>query len=251
MKVIKSLFLLVTFSALLSCAAGSGGGGVQNETGANGLPTPRALYSRYVEAIGGEATIRSFTSSTTRGTFNLESFGISGDATIYAAAPNMARQEISLGGLGEIISNYDGSAGYTIDPQQGRTTLSGDGLADLADQSEFYLPLMLGEVYPEGETVGMETVNGVQAYRVNVSNRHGKAATLFFSSETDLLVRQDVTTSTPIGEVEVSTFMDEYREFEGYTVPVVLAISQAGQEFSIEVDEVTFNDVDPSIFSAR
>ena len=240
--------LIACLLVLAACTQTSSGPDYRNEVGANGLLTPRALFTRYVEAIGGEDVIRSHSSTTLHGRFILSAFGIEGDATIYSAAPNHLSQVIELGGFGTVQTGYNGEIGWSVDPLQGNSILEGDALTDLVQQSDYYLPLNLGE--SEGqETQELTQSGGSDAYKVMLTDSRGKETFLYFSAQSGLLVRSDTITSSPAGEVPTTTLLSEYRDFGGYMQPTLIVIDAAGQEFSIEVDEITFDDVSDTQFT--
>jgi|APSaa5957512535_1039671.scaffolds.fasta_scaffold32172_3 hypothetical protein len=247
-------FLIRTFSVvsvillLVSCAQSSGGGqDYRDEVGANGLLTPRAIFARYVDAIGGETVIRSHTSTTINGRFVLAAFGMEGSATIHSRAPNHVAQIIELPGLGEIQNGYNGDIGWTVDPLQGNSLLEGDALTDLLQNSDYYLPLNLG-LSPGLVTEEIVTNIGDDAYKVKLTDERGKDSFLFFDVSSNLLVRSDAVASTPLGEIPVTTYLSDYESYDGYLQPSRLTISQAGQEFSIEVDSIEFDSVSDGDF---
>lgn len=241
-----SLFIICLL-VLVGCVQTSSAPDYRNEVGANGLLTPRALFARYVDAIGGEDVIRSHSSTTLRGRFVLTAFGIEGDATIYTAAPNHVSQVIELAGFGTVETGYNGEIGWSVDPLQGNSILEGDALTDLMQQSDYYLPLNLGE--SEGqETQELTQSGGSDAYKVMLTDARGKETFLYFSAESGFLVRSDAIQSSPAGEIPTSTSLGEYQDFGGYMQPTLITINAAGQEFSIEVDSITFDDVSDEQF---
>lgn len=251
-KISKKFFslsmVIVASLAIAGCAQSPSGADYRSEIGANGLPTPRALYAINVDAIGGERVIRSNESMTMQGRFILEAFGLEGTANIYSAAPNYISQVINIPGLGEINTGYNGSVGWSVDPMQGNSLLEGDMLADMRQQSDFYLPLNLARIYIEAETEELVQVRGNDAYRVRAVNPQGKATHMYFGVESGLLVRLDTVVASPIGNVNVVTIFDGFKSFDGQTLPTDMTISQAGQEFRIVFDEISFDDVAESQF---
>lgn len=240
--------LLLSLSLLVACAQTGGGEDYRNEVGANGLPTPRALIARYVEAVGGEDLIRSHQSTTLNGQFNIDSFGIGGDMTNYAAAPNSVLQLIELSGLGTINAGYNGDVAWSVDPLQGATLMTGDALTDMVQNADYYLPLNYATIYPTQETLEVATVNGEDAYKVSMKDARGKETTIYINTESSLIVRTDAVASSPAGDVETTTLINSYGDFEGYLLPTSMSIDQAGQEISIEVDSYSFDDVSPDRF---
>lgn len=248
MKFIIRTFSVVSILVLLaSCAQTSSGPDFRDEVGANGLLTPRAIFARYVEALGGEDVIHSYSSTTINGRFVLDAFGIEGAATIYSRAPNQVAQIIELGGFGTIQNGYNGDIGWSVDPLQGNSLLEGDMLADMVQQADYYLPLNLG--YSPGlSTEELSTNMESDAYKVKLTDERGKDTFLYFDAESGLMVRSDATATTPLGELPVTTYFGEYADFDGYMQPTSLTISQAGQEFTIYVDSVEFDTVTDAAF---
>ena len=259
--------LLLLLPLLMSCAQTSGPD-YRDEVGANGLLTPRAVFARYVDVLGGEQAIRSHTSTTIHGRFVLAAFGgfyfnnvylcllamfllaafgVEGDATIYGRAPNHFSLVIELPGVGTIQSGYNGEVGWSVDPLQGSSILEGDSLTDLVQQSDYYMPLNLA-LSPGLETEELTQSNGTDAYKLKLTDARGKDSYLYFAVDSGLLVRTDVVTSSPVGEVPTTTFLSDYQDFEGYLQPTTITISTAGQEIVIEVDNVTFDDVTDAQF---
>ncbi len=243
-----SLFGLVLL-LLAGCAQTPSGNSYINEVGANGLPTPRALFARHVEALGGEAVLRDHESTTLHGRFILGGFGIEGDLTMRVAAPNLSSQLIEIPGLGQINAGYNGEVAWSVDPMQGSRILQGDALTDLLQQSDYYLPMNHEKLFESEATVGQITIAGAPAYHVELTDARGQDTHIYFSAESNRIVRTAATVSTPMGAVNVITHTEEYALFDGQWVAVAMSISQAGQEFRIEVDEVSFNDVNDSHFS--
>ncbi|MEQ8953535.1 MAG: hypothetical protein RL120_05330 [Gammaproteobacteria bacterium] len=241
-----ALVLLLSF-----CTAGSGGGAdYRNEVGANGLLTPRALFARYVDALGGEAVLRSHQSKRMSGNFELAAFGVAGEMEMIVAAPNLVKQNIILGGLGEINSGYNGEVGWSSDPLSGLTRLQGESLNDVLRQAEYFLPLTYASIYPSQETLQLTDVNGEQAYEMRLLDVDGGESTFYFAADSGLLIRTITDVSSPAGEARTVTDTGGWREYDGELMPTVLEISQAGQNIVVELSSIRLNDVSSNEFSA-
>ncbi len=247
MSLLRPAVLFIALLTLAACTQ-TAGPDIRNEIGANGLPTPRAISARFVDAIGGEDLIRSYSSMTSRGSFSLAAFGVNGDIVIRQAAPNLIYQQIELGGLGTINSGYNGEVGWSVDPLQGPTILQGDALSDMIDQADFYVPLNIQSA--EGaETIEQTTFATEPVYRVRINNTRGADVFMFFHVDTSLMLGMELEAETPIGPAMISTYMSGYEDFGGYRIPTRLIIDQAGQEVVIEIDSVSFDDVSADAFT--
>ncbi len=246
---IRSLIIFSLGLLLAGCAQNAAGPDYRDEVGDNGLLTPRAVFARYTEALGGENVLRSHESKTLSGDFALSSFGLSGTMDMKVAAPNHVIQNIELSGLGTINSGYNGEVAWSSDPLQGTQQLTGQTLKDMARQAEYYLSLNYAEIYPQQETVGLGEVNGVQAYELKLTDADGGETSAWFSEDSGLMIRTIATLSSPMGVMRTVTDILEYREFDGENVPISMSVDQAGQQVEIEIYTVSFNDVSAADFT--
>ncbi len=248
-KLLGKISTLCLILVLAACAQTASGPDYRNETGANGLLTPRAVFTRYVDALGGEAVLRSHESKTQSGTFDLTSFGVSGTMTMKTSAPNLVLQDIELTGLGAINSGFNGEVAWASDPLQGLQRLTGQTLKDMSRQAEYFLPLTYASVFPQQETVAVTEINGEEVYELKLTDEDGGETTAYFSSESGLMIRTIANISSPLGVVRTVTDLHAYDEFDGEFLPVSLTVDQGGQQFGVTIDSVTFNDVDEDDFA--
>ena len=246
---IRSLIILSLSLVLANCAQNSAGPDYRNEVGGNGLLTPRAVFARYTEALGGERVLRSHESKTLTGDFALTSFGMTGTLDMKTAAPNLVSQNIELSGLGAITSGYNGEVGWSSNPLQGMQRLTGQTLSDVVRQAEYYLPLTYDEIYPQQETVSLDDINGEQAYQLKLTDPSGGEMTAWFSADSGLMIRTIATLSSPLGAIPTVTDIHAYGEFDGEMVPTSMSVDQAGQQLKIDIDAVSFNNVTDADFT--
>lgn len=246
---IRTLLVSVLALSLIACAQTGSSPDYRNETGANGMLTPRAVFARYADALGGEAVLRSHQSKTQSGSFDLTAFGVSGSMTMKTAAPNLILQDIELTGLGAINSGFNGEVAWASDPLQGTQQLTGQTLKDMSRQAEYFLPLTYASVFPQQETIGRTEINGEEAYELKLTDEDGGETTAYFSTETAYLIRTIATISSPLGDVLTVTDIHDYAEFEGEYLPVSLTVDQGGQQFGVTIDRVSFNDVEAADFT--
>ncbi len=249
-KQLRVIFALILSLVLVACAQTGSGPDYRNEVGANGLLTPRAIFARYVDALGGEDTLRSHRSKRMSGAFDLVAFGVSGEMEMITAEPNLVVQNIELEALGNINSGYNGEVAWSSNPMQGTIELTGAMLDDMARQAEYYLPMTYADVFPQQETVQETTINGEAAYEVLLVDSARGETTAFFSTESGLMLRTETTVNSPVGPMETQTDLFEYEMFDGENIPTSLSVNQAGQQIEIQVDAVSYNDVDDADFAA-
>jgi hypothetical protein len=254
--------LCLAILVLGGCASTKGGGAapdvdapakkadradVRDEVGANGLPTPAALLARYVDALGGEKTLRAHESSTRKGKMVIAAMGMEGSTTTHAAAPDKMVMNIETG-MGAMNQGYNGELGWSDNPMTGAQVLDGDQLANMKQQADYHMPLNYSKHFATMETVEETDLDGQPAYKVRVVNSTGREAFHFFSKDSGLLLGVQGVQAGPMGESEVKIAFSDYKEFEGMKVPAKTTIDVAGMQIEQTVETVTFDDVDAAAF---
>ena len=261
MRRISWISLVAVALLFAGCATGGGGGGVdapaaaaaepkidvKNETGDNGLLTPRAIIARYVEALGGEDAIRKHESRTVKGKMELAAMGMSGDVTIYAAAPDKMVMEVEMAGFGTMNNGYNGEVGWNDNPMQGSQLLEGKALKQQKQQADFYSALNYADTYPTMETVELTEFEGQSAYEVKLTDADGDESTQYFAEDSGLLIGVTATQSGPMGDSEVTTVLSDYTDYDGVkqAATTVLKMTAMGMEIKNTVTEVTYDNVTP------
>lgn len=196
--------------------------------GAQGaLPDGRAVIDRFIEAIGGRDAIMSQGGHHFQGEFVAPSQGITGDLEIYAAPPNRMRLSISIPGIGEIRTGFDGTTGWTINPMMGPMIMDSLELRQMKQQADAYANL-----YPDSMIASLETVadttfttmvdstsTDVPCYKVKVTTTWGEEYFEFFAKDSGLQVGTVRTVASPMGEVESTTTVSDWRDVDGVKTP--------------------------------
>ena len=196
------------------------------------LPTVDYVLARYVEALGGEAALRRVTSRVITGTQFIPT-GPGGTVPTPAAveryqkAPNFAVTTYRAPAYA-ISQGFDGTTGWAQD-QAGRVTapLALD-VARAARAADFYEPLNLKRQYAEIAVRGIERVNGRDAYLVVGIPPKDKPESLYFDTQTGLLLRKQTVLPTPIGDSPYQMDFDDYRDTgSGVKFPFLIQMNPA------------------------
>ncbi len=157
MKTIAASFLLIASAAFAAA---------QTATPAAPPASPALddVLGHYVEALGGRAAIEKCTSTSEKGTFEVPDFGASGPFEVYSKTGDKSLMSIEISGFGTVRRGYDGTAGWSDDPQGGMRDLAGDELADIRRGSTYNLPLHMKDTYPGLAVKGADKVNGKDAW---------------------------------------------------------------------------------------
>lgn len=204
-------------------------------------PTVDEILDKYVKAIGGKEAIEKVTSRVGKGTFELPSFGANGSIETYAKAPNKTAMTIDIGGFGKVESVFDGTKGWSADPQSGLRELSGTELAMTKRDADLYRSLKLKSQYTKIEVTGKEKVGDSEAYVVTGTPAEGKPEKMYFDVNSGLLTRMDIEAETPQGAMAFQVFLQDYKAVDGVKVPFTLRRESEAFGMVIKYTEVKHN----------
>jgi len=232
--------LSIALLSLLAVAPGFVAGAAEPASAA--APTAQAILDRYVEASGGKAALEKLQTRVTKGKMEMTTLGLSGNLELRAKAPGKQISTVELAGFGSIREGFDGTVGWTEAPGVGVTSKSGGELARDRRSKAFPRELKLKEVYERLEAKGAAKVAGADAWVVEASYAGGKPDRLYFDQKTGLLVREEATVATAVGEMIFQVDYADYRDVEGVKVPFLMKIPKPEtMGFQIKVEDVKHN----------
>jgi len=225
-------------------------GGCQppDRVGTQAVPDADSLVARYVTALGGREGFTSIESLRTAGTTMIPSMGIQAEFELVQAAPNRMVLKVVVPGLGEIVSGFDGTVGWNVNPLIGPALTEGAELTQLAEESHILAVLRDAALVVSKETIGETDFAGIVCWRVNLVWASGRTSSDCYSIESGLLIATEEVQVTVMGEIPSTTLYFEYRNFEGRLFPTRIVQQAMGQEQEMRVRSVEFNAVDPSAF---
>lgn len=210
------------------------------------LPKAETIMDRYVEVTGGKAAYEKRKTETATGTLLFAAQGLKGKVLRYSAEPNQSYMAMELDGIGKIEQGTSGDIAWDKNPMLGPRVKSGDEKAQTLRESRFNDALHWRDLYPKAETIGVDTVDGDECYKVQLTPKEGKPETRFFSKKSGLLVKALVTAVTQMGEMNGEALFSDYKEFGGVKIATKTMQRVAGQEIVITLDTVKINDSLPA-----
>lgn len=213
------------------------------------LPSGRDVINRFVDAIGGRDAILAQSGRHMMGSFEIPAQGMGGALDVYAQPPNKMLVKVTIEGIGEVLTGYDGATAWAMNPMMGPMVLDSLQLKQMQQQADFYSSL-----YPEGQISGLETVaeevfEGVACYKVKVTTAWGESYHEFFDKATGLMVGSQRNQESPMGSVDIVTVVSGWHEVEGMRVPFKSVQRTMGIEQVITVDSVNALSVPDSVFA--
>jgi hypothetical protein len=206
-------------------------------------PPAEQLVQRYVEAIGGRDAVLGHRTSRTRGTIDVPAAGIQGRLEVVAGAPNRTASVVDLPGLGVMRSGFDGQVWWAADPIMGARLLQGAELDMVRDQANVLLAVRDPSVVREMRTVERTEIGGEPCWKVRMVLASGREMYDCYHVETGLVVGQVATQTSPMGAMEVTTRIGDYREVQGVRIPFRMVQEMMGMEQIITVTSVEFDAV--------
>jgi len=212
------------------------------------LPDAERILARYIDALGGEAALRKHSFRYHKSTLSMPAQGITMSMEAFAAPPDLYVSRMEMPGMGTVRSGYDGKVAWTIHPATGPMLLEGTALEQQRQQVNFYDPLDRDRYIKAMETLERTDFQGRSCYKVKVVTNWGEEYHEYYDTETGLLAGLVRKQETPMGAIESTVIIDEYREVGGVKLATKLRTLAMGMEQIVTVDSTSFEKFDTSVF---
>ncbi len=209
------------------------------------LPKAEVILDRYIEVTGGKAAYQKHTHETLTGTITFTEQGLNGRLTRYAMAPDKEYSVVELGPIGKIESGFTDGIAWEKSAILGPRLKTGDEKDQAAREAQFNGAAEWRKIFPRAETMGSESVNGEDCYKVLLTPAAGKPETQYFSKKSGLLVKTAATAVSPMGEVAVEVEVSDYTTFDGILLPTHSRQKAGAQQLEINITSVTTDQPTP------
>jgi len=246
----RHLFGALALAAAAVVAGCAQSGGTATDVSPAIAPSLEAgtVYERVVEALGGRAALEQYTSAHAYGEFSLPAQGIQGDVEIFTAVPNLFLVQVDIPGIGTVRTGYDGEVGWTVNPATGPMIMEGNQLDQMRQQADFLGPLNV-EAYVDSASVVEETeFGGKMCQKVRVVTKWGEEYFEFYDVATGLPAGSIRTQESPMGGIETTSVLSDYKDFGGILGASRTVQSMMGMDQIITVNTVEYDTVDSTVF---
>jgi hypothetical protein len=215
------------------------------------------VINKNIEATGGLAKWKEVKTMRMEGKFVLPSMGIELPMSSYAKAPRMVRQEIDFQGSKVTPFTYDGTTPWKLMPPEAGGSgspekMSEDEAKDFVDDADIENHFIdYASKGHQAELMGKEAVEGTECYKVKFTKKSGRVQYYFFEVETFALIMMRSTQKNAMfGELEMDTFMSDYKEVNGLMVPYSADVKSKGNSIQKLVwEKVVINEeIDEKVF---
>jgi len=212
------------------------------------LPDGKDLIAKHVTAMGGRDAMDKHSSLHITGTFSLAAFGIEGPVHVYRAKPGKFLQQISIGAMGEAVQGFDGTTAWAIQPGQGAMVLSGEMLEQAKSQGDFFAEFPDVGKYSKIETLSLEDFEGRKCYKVKLVKTAGGETIQYFDAETGLAAGAIRSTETPMGKMDVTVVLSDYKEQGGVKMPSRVIQKTPQGDVTLTFSTYEWDKVEPAVF---
>ncbi|MFI5135334.1 MAG: outer membrane lipoprotein carrier protein LolA [Chitinophagales bacterium] len=213
------------------------------------------VIKSYLGAIGGVDNIKKVQTMKAEG--NFQQGGMNFPFIMYQKRPNSQLIEATFQGMTQKIA-YDGTAGWVINPFQGRSNAEKMD-ADQAKQQKFEADIdgPFVDYVTKGykiDFVGQEDIDGSPTNHLKLTTPDGDIRDYYFDKDASLLVKEKDHIKMQDGTTEDSeTNFSDYKQVDGVLLPFTVenVNEYQGQKFSsfIKMDSVQHNlAVDDALF---
>lgn len=256
---VKRLAVLLGISIVLSPIAFA-----QSATGASSDPkaapparasaavptlTADQILDNYIKAIGGREAWKKLTTRISTGTIDVPAMNLTGLVLVREKAPNLSVFTVNFNGAA-FQQGFDGTVGWSNDPQNGLREQTGDELAETRRDSDFYHPIDLKQIYSKLTVAGTDKINDRDAYVVEGSSGDLGTDKIYFDAQNGLVLRIVGQHHTPEGAATFTEDFSDFREVDGIKLPFTVHQESPSSTFTIKFTEIRHNEpIDDAIFA--
>lgn len=202
---------------------------------ATAAQSPASILKKAEKAMGGAKQMTASRGWSRTGSIVNLSAGAKGKFTSHAAQPNRYHTLYDLDGI-EFESGFNGKSGWRRDSKNGLQTLTGG--ASLLTQAEAAYRNTWWLNYKQDKSRiasgGVSSVGGKSVNVVKLNTVKGVEFKLFFDQATNLLVREEISSS---GASRAYSYTD-FRDISGLKLPFGVTIEKEGETFVVELDQI-------------
>jgi hypothetical protein len=216
--------------------------------GPDALPAAKDLIAKFLTATNSAAVMAKHQSLRTKGRFEMPAAGVSGDLEIAQARPNKTMMRINVSAIGQIEQGFDGTTAWSINPMQGPRLMTGRELDQVREESSFGASSRQGPNVASAETVEKTEMTGEACYKVKMVWKSGRETFDCYSAASGLLIASMGKQESPMGTVEVTNLISDYKDFGGQKIATRLTQQVMGNEQVLIINTVDYDVAEASTF---
>jgi hypothetical protein len=215
---------------------------------AQSLPAAKDLIQKWATATNASAW-KGHKSARSSAGFDLPAMGMSAKLeTAQQFEPTMSVSRIDIPAMGEMRQGFDGKVAWMSNPMQGPSLITGPQFDAQREESN---PDNYSRITPaivSSETVEKTTLNNKECYKVKHTWKSGRVSHDCFDVSDGMIVWTQTKTPTQMGEIEITTTFDGYKDFGGIKRASTTTMDQGGTQIIITLQTWEWDTVDPKEF---
>lgn len=209
--------------------------------------TAGKVIENYIAALGGKENLSKV--KDVRMTLTASMQGNSIEINQIIKSPNKSLSEVKMGAMVLQKEVYNGKEAAVYQMGQ-QVPMTEEQLKEYAYKSVMFPELEYEKWGVEPNLKGVEKVEGVDAYVLEVTLPTGTNATQYYSVDTGLKIKESMGMSTPQGTVQQNISYADYEEKGGVKFPMKVTLSPPGISATVQSLEVNAG-VDDKVFSVE
>jgi predicted Zn-dependent peptidase len=197
------------------------------------------LIEDYLNALGGKEALKKINSIKTNVSMEMMGQQISG--TDIQLAPNKQSTEMKMGTMTVYKKVFDGTKGYQGQMGQ-KKDFDEKEIKEALDQRTIIPQLSYISADFSTSYLGTGKVGTEDAYKLKVTKPSGKTSVEYYSMKTSLLLREESSTTTPQGEVSITTDYSNYKKVGNLMFPFTITQVAGEQEIVMNATEIKLNE---------
>lgn len=199
--------------------------------------TVDSVIERWIEVQGGREKLESIKDVQTVLKGQVQGFDVT--LTLSRKIPNLLHQDLDAVVVKQ-TTLFNGEVGKQITNGQ-ESLIEGKQLDELKLQATMNLFLHYDELGITPALKGIKTINGKDAYEIELLLPSGKKWLNYYEVDSGLKIREITTVESPQGSFDQTIDMSDYREVEGVMYPHKLSQQLGPQSIELEVTEIKVN----------
>jgi len=214
------------------------------------LPTGAAVLEKSLEMTGGRAAFEKVKSRVSTVKMKIEQVGIEGTLTMQQTLDGNALMVLDLPGVGQTKTGLTDGVVWESSPMTGVRVVEGAEKQQQLRAFRLNAELQPEKYFSKIETVGREKVGDREAFKVVLTPNEGESETRYYDAENYRLLRVVSSVQSPMGVIQATSDMSDYKQVDGMDMPHTIVQSFQGMRIVTTMVDVKHNvEIDPSVFA--
>ena len=200
--------------------------------------TAKIIMDNYIDAIGGQKAVEDVKTVLTKVDVTIQGVPFKPTAVIKTMTPNKESMEMSVQGMGTIMKQvFNGKSGYT-EQQGNKQQMPESEILKKQKQKGLFAETYLNP--EELVLVSLISVNGVDAYKIQVDEENGSFR--YYDAKSALLIRTESTQEAQGQSITQLTDISDYKDIDGILMPHTKVINAGPQIITFSASEIKINE---------